>query len=177
MPRGRLYVIALVSVIAVLAVNSALKLPNRPPEPQAAESGKRQPAPELSLPLEPGKPAVLLSSLKGKVVLLDFWATWCGPCRESIPELEALYKKYHSKGLEVIGISVDNTPEPVPTAVKELGMTYPVVQATDIPDVRSKFQFNSIPQLYVIDKQGRVATAINGAGGDFEGQITPFLAE
>ena len=176
MPRGRLYVIALVSLLAILAINTAIRNSGAPAA-RPGSTSERQDAPELSLPIEPGKPAVLLSSLKGKVVLLDFWATWCGPCRDSIPDVENLYKKYHSKGLEVIGISVDHTPEPVPAAVAQLGMTYPVVQAADIPEIRSKFQFDSIPQLYVIDKQGRVAASITGATGDFEAQITPFLAE
>src|SRR5207302_6862438 len=112
-----------------------------------------------------------------KVVILDFWATWCGPCRDTIPEIEQLYKKYHAEGLEVIGISVDDTPEPVPAAVKELGMTYPVVQATDIPDIRSKFVFNSIPQLYIIDRQGRVAASVTGFGDDLESRVAPLLKE
>lgn len=177
MPRGRLYAIALIVLITILAINSAL----RKTSVQAAApgpTGQRQAAPELSLPLQAGKPPVLLSSLKGKVVLLDFWATWCGPCRESIPELQNLYEKHHGSGLEVVGISVDNTSEPVPAAVAELGMKYPVVMAKDIPDIRSKFEFHSIPQLYVIDKQGRVAASITGTGGEsIAEQIAPILAE
>src|SRR4029078_98896 len=101
----------------------------------------------------------------GRVVVLDFWATWCGPCRETIPDLEKVYQKYHSKGLEVFGISVDESKEPVPAAVKDLGITYPVAMASDIPDIRGKYSFDAIPAFFVIDKKGRIAAAIKGAGG------------
>jgi thiol-disulfide isomerase/thioredoxin len=178
MTRGRWYVVALVSLVAVLAINSALM---RGPRQSSAKAPgpERLDAPEVSLPLRPGQPAVPLSSLKGKVVVLDFWATWCGPCRQSIPELEKLYRKYQSQGLEVIGVSVDDTAEPVPAAVKELGMTYPVVLAKDIPDLRSKFVFESIPQMFIIDKTGKQAEAIPGYSPDrdLEPTIKQYLAE
>jgi thiol-disulfide isomerase/thioredoxin len=176
MPRGRLYVIMLVSLIAILAIKTALVKPGGS-YAHKESIVDRADAPDLTLPLGPGQPAVNLADLKGKVVVLDFWATWCGPCRESIPDLEKLYEKYHSKGLEVYGISVDDYKDPVPKAVKDLGMTYPVVMASDIPDIRSKFQFNAIPQFYVIDKKGRIGASISGAGGDIESEVTPFLEE
>ena len=176
MPRGRLYVIVLITLVIILAINNALMKPiKRSSTPHAA----RQDAPELTLPLEAGKPAVALSSLKGKVVILDFWATWCGPCRESIPDVEHLYEKYHGQGLEVVGISMDDTMEPVPQTVKQLGMTYPVVLGRDIPDLRSKFEVRGIPQMYVVDKQGQIAAAFEGydPSRDMEAEIKPLLAE
>jgi len=176
MPRGRLYVIVLVSLITILAIKTALVKPGGSAVKKIAVA-ERPDAPALTLRFDPGQPAVNLADLKGKVVVLDFWATWCGPCRESIPDLEKVYQKYHSKGLEVYGISVDQTKEPVPAAVKELGMTYPIAMASDLPDIRSKFSFNGIPMMYVIDKKGRIAAAIEGAGGDIESEITPFLNE
>ena len=139
-------------------------------------AGKSSVAPDFTLESLDGK-NMRLSDLRGKAVLLNFWATWCGPCREAIPDLEKVYKKYHSQGLEVVGISVDHTADPVPAVVAELGMTYPVVQSEDIPDIRSKYQFNSIPQAYVIDKQGKVAASITGAANDLEEQVKPLLAE
>jgi len=182
MPRGRLYVIALIVLVAMLAINNALMRPPKQAGAVAAPTSStvaRAQAPELNLPLQPGKPAVALSSLKGKVVILDFWATWCGPCRESIPELEKLYEKYHAEGLEVVGISVDDSADVLPAAIKQLGMTYPVVLAGNIPDLRNKFQFNAIPQMYVLDKNGRQAANYDGYDPtlDLEGAIKPLLAE
>jgi thiol-disulfide isomerase/thioredoxin len=63
-------------------------------------------APEISLPDAKGN-TVKLSSFKGKVVLIDFWASWCGPCRESIPSVIKLYNKYKAKGFEVVAVSID----------------------------------------------------------------------
>lgn len=128
------------------------------------QTGETKAAPEIALPLKKGAAPLALSAWKGKVVILDFWATWCGPCRESIPEVERIYKKYHEKGLEVVGISVDEagTASGVPAAVKELGMTYPVVLASDIPDIRTKYEFNGIPQMYIIDKKGNISDSISG---------------
>jgi thiol-disulfide isomerase/thioredoxin len=122
-----------------------------------------------------------LSDLQGKVVLLDFWATWCGPCRESIPELIKLYERYKGSGLQVIGISVDQsgTRGDVPEARKQLGISYPILFAGDIPDLHEKYNFDSIPTLYVIDRRGAVRFAINGYDphSDLEQRVLALLQE
>jgi len=182
MPRGRLYIILLVALVAMLAINNALMRPSKPGPMAAASQApgtQRADAPALDIPLEAGKPTVPLSSFKGKVVVLDFWATWCGPCRQSIPDLEKLYKKYHSQGLEVIGVSVDDSWDPVPASIKELGITYPVVLSSNIPGIRSAFQFTGIPQMYLVDKNGRIGGSYEGydPSRDLEAEIKPLLAE
>lgn len=143
--------------------------------------GSGEPAPDIALPLTKGSAPTPLSAMKGKVVLLDFWATWCGPCRQSIPELERIYEKYHSQGLEVIGISVDDpsTESQIPLAQQSLHMTYPIVLATDIPDLRDKVHFDSIPQLYVIDKRGVQRSQIQGFNpkSNLEEQVAKLLNE
>ncbi len=144
-----------------------------------AREGER--APELTLPLTKGAAPVALSHWKGKVVLIDFWATWCDPCRKSIPEIERIYTKYHAKGLEVVGIAVDetNTAAQVPAAVQNLGMTYPVVLYSDIPEVRTKYVFDGIPQLYLIDKQGNISQSLSGfdPGGNLDAKVEALLNE
>lgn len=89
----------------------------------------RRPAPDFSLPQLNGQ-ALQLSSFRGKVVLLDFWATWCDPCREETPHLVELQQKYGDRGLQIIGISMDDGPEPVRGFYQQFHMNYPVVMGT-----------------------------------------------
>ena len=156
--------------------------PRMAPDKQSASAdGDLKAAPEIALPITKGAAPVALSSWKGKVVLIDFWATWCGPCRESIPEVERVYQKYHGQGLEVVGISVDDarTAPLVPASVKKLGMTYPVVLASDIADIRSKYVFDGIPQMYLIDRKGNISQSIAGLdlSGNLDTKVEALLKE
>jgi cytochrome c biogenesis protein CcmG, thiol:disulfide interchange protein DsbE len=83
-------------------------------------------APDFSLPQLNGQ-ILQLSSYRGKVVLLDFWATWCDPCRDEIPRFENLQSKYGQEGLQIIGVSMDDSPDPVRDFYREFKMNYPVV--------------------------------------------------
>jgi thiol-disulfide isomerase/thioredoxin len=83
-------------------------------------------APDFSLP-DPSGQALTLSSYRGKVVLLDFWATWCVPCRAEIPGFVELQDKHRDQGLQIISVSMDDGPEPVRTFLGEFKMNYPVV--------------------------------------------------
>lgn len=120
-----------------------------------------KPAPALEAKTLDGK-AVSLASLRGKVVLLNFWATWCPPCREEIPEFERLQREYKDQ-LQVVGMSVDELP---PAAVAkmatELKINYPVAIATT--DVQKRFGgMPAIPVTFVIDQQGNIEQKNRGA--------------
>ncbi len=148
--------------------------------PRAAANG-RIPAPALVLPMQVNGPPMPLSAFKGRVVILDFWATWCGPCRASIPALEAVYKKYRSQGLEVVGISRDHseTRGQIPAMAKTLGITYPLVVADDVPDINDNYGTDSLPTMIMIDRQGNVADAKSGLHSpeELEAKVRGLLAE
>lgn len=139
--------------------------PARSPDQSAAQEPSEEavlrfvrnpdPAPALSsLKDLTGKP-VSLADAKGKVVLLNFWATWCGPCRAEIPDLNELQEKYKDQ-LEIIGLAVDvDDPAALPKFVKNADMRYRVAVASD--DVRAKYGgIAALPTSFVIDTQGRV---------------------
>ncbi|MEO0115591.1 MAG: TlpA disulfide reductase family protein [candidate division WOR-3 bacterium] len=95
---------------------------------------------------------VTLSALKGKVVILDFWATWCPPCRAAIPKLIELYNKYRNQGLLILGIALDERDKVVKLS-KEMEINYPVL--FDDKVTSKNYEIQSIPTLFVIDKKGK----------------------
>ena len=99
-----------------------------------------------------------LAKLRGKVVLIDFWATWCPPCRHIAPDIVGLYQKYHSQGLEVIGISVDSDKQGLLDMVKKEGLVWP--QYCDFKgadnEVAAKFGIEQFPTVFLVNKQGVV---------------------
>lgn len=108
---------------------------------------------------------VVLSAMKGKVVLLEFWATWCPPCRASIPGIERLHEKYKDKGVVVLAVSMDDGGwDAVQSFVKEYGIKYTVLKGND--DVAVKYQVRSIPMLMVVDKKGKIVKRYLGFGSD-----------
>lgn len=104
-----------------------------------------------------------LANARGKVVLLNLWATWCGPCRYEIPELEMLHGKYNARGFEVVGVSVDESgPESVKEFVSEQKMTYPIVLDPE-GKLASIFQTSVLPTSVVIDRKGTIVWKKYGA--------------
>ncbi len=95
-----------------------------------------------------------LKQLKGKVVLVNFWATWCQPCRKEVPDLETLYKQFQPQGLLILGIS-DDDPEKVRAFVQEQGVRYPVLLDPD-SKVNELLHINGIPKTFVYDREGKV---------------------
>ncbi len=118
-------------------------------------------APDFTLPTTDGK-TLKLSSLKGKVVIVDFWATWCPPCRKGIPDLVELKKKYGSKGFEIVGVSVDtDTKADVVPFIKEKAINYPVVYGN--MNVYQQYGgIRAIPTSFVIDKKGKIVASYEG---------------
>jgi peroxiredoxin len=121
-----------------------------------APKEKRPLAPDFTLPSVDGK-TITLSQLRGKVVLLDFWATWCAPCRSAIPHLNGLYKVYQTRGLEIIGVSLDTgSRERVRRFATSMGIQYPIIIADD--EVLKNYGISPIPTTYLIDREGYVSS-------------------
>jgi cytochrome c biogenesis protein CcmG, thiol:disulfide interchange protein DsbE len=158
---------AVLIVVAVVLVVGIVKLSRRshPSTTLNASPGKKSlggaPAPGFSLQDLEGQP-LDLADYRGKVVLLDFWATWCAPCRDEIPHFVQLQDKYGGQGLQVIGISMDDGPQPVREFYRQFKMNYPVALGTEkVAD--SYGGVLGLPVTFVIDRNGRMAAKYTGA--------------
>jgi len=119
---------------------------------------------------------VRLSDYRGKVVLLEFWATWCPPCRASIPGIERISKAYKDKGLVVLAVSLDEGGwDSVKSFISSNGMTYTVLKGND--EVSASYQVRTIPMLLIVDKEGRISKRYLGFGSedDLEKDINTVL--
>lgn len=123
-------------------------------------------APDFTLQDMNGK-TIRLSDHKGKVVLIEFWATWCPPCREALPGLEKLHKVYKDKGLVVLAVSMDQGNwEEVSSFIAEYRLTYTVLKGTD--DVAGQYRVRSIPMMLILNKEGNISKKYLGMGSDEE---------
>lgn len=140
----------------------------RPPQQASARgvipAAQRGPAPEVRSRSISGA-TWDLASMRGKVVLVDFWATWCPPCRKTIPHLIELQNEYGDRGLEVVGISLDQGGEQLVTQfVQQSGINYPIVVDGSGTYANRFGGVEGIPTVFLIDKQGRIAARQQGAG-------------
>jgi len=123
-----------------------------------------------------GKPFAL-SDYKGKVVLLDFWATWCPPCRKEIPGFIELYNSYRSRGFAVIGVSMDESTSDVKRFARKYQMNYPILIGTGRTDLEPAFGELPLPTAFVIARDGRICAKHDGLTPkeQFEKEIVSLL--
>jgi peroxiredoxin len=121
---------------------------------------------------------VRLSDYKGKVILLNYWATWCGPCKVEIPDLVALQEKYKDQGLIILGVSQDDDPETLRAFASAYKMNYPVLVGRDQPDLLdAQGPLWGLPTSYLIGRDGVICTRHLGPAKkeDFEREIKALL--
>lgn len=107
--------------------------------------------------------SVALSDFEGQVVLLNFWATWCGPCKVEMPAMEALYKGMHAQGLEILAVSVDQQGAVVTRPFQEsMGLTFPILHDSDY-QVGLTYGARTLPMTYAIDRKGIIRQRVFGA--------------
>ena len=159
------------AAIAVLALAAALPLYAADTSDISAllhQAGYQVPkvetdAPDFTLASLDGK-QVTLSSFKGSLVFVNFWATWCGPCQSEIPSLKALYEKLKVKGLVILGVDLSESAADVGKFVKEKGMTFPVLLDSDSA-VGMIYASQSIPVTYIIGRGGTMLARKVGFDG------------
>ena len=146
------------------------------PAPGSPRAGRDDPFARLSLQDPQGR-TIRLADFKGKVRLIDVWATWCGPCRMIIPHLNRLYDRYRGEGLVVIGVSVDSSPGDIVDFARTVRLGYPVGMMNR--EVRELLgDSNAIPTSYLIDRNGRLRRKFIGfvEPETIEREVKRFLA-
>ena len=136
-----------------------------------------QEAPEINLPTPEGK-ELALSSLRGKIVLVDFWASWCGPCRKEMPNVVKAYSKFKDKGFEIYGVSLDQDKSRWLEAIQKDGITWP--QVSDLKywecEAAKLYAVEGIPYTVLLDKEGKII-AKNLRGVELEKAIEKALSQ
>ena len=122
---------------------------------------RQLPAPEFSLATPDGK-TIALAELRGKVVFLNFWATWCPPCRVEMPSMEQLHKELKDKGLAILAIDIGESPKQVARFMKEFRLTFPALLDVN-SEVSSRYRVQGLPTTFLVDRNGSVIGAAVGA--------------
>jgi cytochrome c biogenesis protein CcmG, thiol:disulfide interchange protein DsbE len=140
-------------IAAIVAAAIAFALWSSPSVPDPV--GRGSAAPEFALPERPGPGEVSLASLRGQVVLLNFWATWCEPCEREMPAMQRLYEALGPAGLQLLAVSVDDTSEVVDDFRAKLGLRFPILWDPE-QRVANEYQAYRFPETLLIGRDGVV---------------------
>lgn len=135
---------------AQLLRSAKIQVLNKPADPH-----------DFTLPFLDGGSAAL-SSYKGKIVLLNFWATWCPPCRAEMPSMETLYQRYHKQGLEILAVDLREDASTVQKYIQDNRYTFPVMLDRD-GKIGTVFGVEAIPTSYIIDREGKIIGRVVGS--------------
>ena len=141
-----------------------------------AEVGAERPAPDFELAsLRPDKDPVRLSDYRGKVVYLDFWSSWCAPCRRAMPHLESLRQAYSRADFEVIGVNTDLLADDAREFLEHVPVSYPIARDPGGRAAR-RFGVEALPALLVIDRSGVVRRAFRGSAVEAHDELKATVA-
>jgi thiol-disulfide isomerase/thioredoxin len=168
------------AILAVLALSTVLGCDGgKSGKDPAAHPMARKPAPDVEVKLANGS-AFHPRDAAGKVLVLDFWATWCQPCKASFPKVDAIYKKHASKGLEVVAINEDDEQDKVPPFLAEVKPTF-TIAFDNKGKAAEAYGVETMPSSFIIDRRGVVRYAHSGYHPDdsatIEAEIEGLLAE
>jgi cytochrome c biogenesis protein CcmG/thiol:disulfide interchange protein DsbE len=133
-------------------------------------------APDFTLKAVQDGKDVSLGQFQGKVVLINFFTFFCGPCREEMPQLNQMYQELKGKGFQVLGIGLASTPQQLKQIVTQLGLTYPVLEGTNAVS-QAYGNVALVPLTFIIDRQGHIVQKVLGARSkaQFEAMVKPLL--
>jgi cytochrome c biogenesis protein CcmG/thiol:disulfide interchange protein DsbE len=155
---------AVIAVLGVLAFASSRS--NRPATLTVAlAQGQTPAAPAFSLPRLGREGALDLADLRGNVVVVNFWASWCVPCRDEAPAIEAAWQRYRDRGVVVVGLNVQDLVPQAMRFIAAVGATYPMVRDRDNRVYRA-YGLTGIPETFFIDRHGRVVRKFGGVVTD-----------
>jgi peroxiredoxin len=166
--RNVIVIVIVTAAVALMLLVGVRMAKNRPGITKATEIGKKgSAAPDFQLKSLDGQ-QVRLSDFRGKAVLLNFWATWCAPCKIEMPWFVDLQKQYAAQGLQVIGVAMDDSGEPaIAKFAKEMGVNYPVLIGKEaVGDAYGGVEF--LPTTFFIDRQGKIVDRVFGLVGHNE---------
>ena len=152
---------ALPALALGLVATASLALPQAALADAAAPAlGAKSPAPDFTLPAVGGK-SLSLSQYKGQVVMINFWATWCGPCRQEMPLLDAMYKKYKAMGFTLIGVNVEPDSKAAAEFLKKLPVSFPVAFDAE-SKVSQLYNVQGMPSTVIVDRKGNARVLHKG---------------
>jgi cytochrome c biogenesis protein CcmG/thiol:disulfide interchange protein DsbE len=162
--KKRWEVLMLVSLLTGILWTVVSRVPSAVGAPLSSSPSPREGflAPDFTLDTLDGK-KVTLSELRGKIVIINLWATWCPPCRAEMPALENAYEQYRDSGVVILGLNVTNqdSEKDIPPFVKEFGLTFPILLDRD-GSVSTLYQLRGLPTTYFVNREGIIRTVVVG---------------
>jgi len=113
-----------------------------------------EPAPDFTLKSDSGE-NIRLAEQRGKVVMINFWASWCGPCRKEMPLLDELYQRYEPAGFTLFGVNVEQNPEAAQRFLEDVGVSFPILYDPE-SNVSQRYQVDAMPTTVMVDRDGQV---------------------